>query len=52
MKKNNFTFGGGRYSAPEIELYSAQVENGFQGSVTPITVDVDGAGYDDWGTLE
>lgn len=39
MKKNNFTFGGGKYSAPEIELYSAQVENGFQGSITPISID-------------
>lgn len=40
MKKNNFAFGGGKYTAPEIELYSAPVENGFQASVTPLSIDV------------
>lgn len=37
MKKNNFDFGG--YTAPKIELYSAPVENGFQASVTPFSID-------------
>lgn len=46
----SFTFArGGEYTAPELELYTAAVENGFQTSLEGSSIE--DVTTDDWGTL-